>query len=95
MKKQIIGLLAAIFSALLLIGGAGCTANSEETAMKNKEKISVLIIGNSYSDDTIDLAYEVAKSAGINKIEIADLYYGGCSIDQHVSFANGDLAKYI
>lgn len=58
-----------------------------EVSAVNKEKISVLFIGNSYSDDTIDLAYNVAKSAGIKNIEIADLYYGGCTIDQHIEFA--------
>ena len=60
-----------------------------------EDKMSVLFIGNSFSDDTIALAYYVAKSAGIREIEIADLYYGGCTINQHVSFALNNEANYL
>ena len=65
------------------------------TVKKNTDKISVLFIGNSYSDDTIDLSYNVAKSAGFKTIEIATLYYPGCTIDEHLSFINQNKAAYI
>lgn len=65
------------------------------TVKRNKEKISVLFIGNSYSDDTIDLSYNVAKSAGFKNIEIATLYYPGCTINQHIDFMNKNEAAYI
>lgn len=60
-----------------------------------EESISVLIIGNSYSDDTIALAYKVAESAGIKNIKIADLYIGGCTINTHIDKANGNVADYL
>lgn len=65
------------------------------TVKANRERFSVLIIGNSYSDDTIAYAYRVAKSAGIKDVEVADLYYGGCTIDQHVNFAANNSSEYI
>ena len=65
------------------------------TVTKESDKISVLFIGNSYSDDTIDLSYNVAKSAGFKTIEIATLYYPGCTIDEHLSFINQNKAAYI
>lgn len=65
------------------------------TVKRNKEKISVLFIGNSYSDDTIDLSYNVAKGAGFKDIEIATLYYGGCTISQHIDFMRNNEAAYI
>lgn len=71
------------------------TSFEVEVSAVNKEKISVLFVGNSYSDDTIDLAYNVAKSAGIANIEIADLYYGGCTIDEHIDFATNNKENYI
>ena len=65
------------------------------TVKTNKNKISVLFIGNSYSDDTIDLSYNVAKSLGINNVEIATLYYPGCTIDQHLEFLRSNPRNYI
>lgn len=61
----------------------------------NRERLSVLIIGNSFSDDTIAYAYQVAKSAGIGNVEVADLYYGGCTIEQHVGFAENNSSAYV
>ena len=61
----------------------------------DKNKISVLFIGNSYSDDTIDLSYNVAKSLGIGNIDIATLYYPGCTINQHLDFLNTNPRCYI
>lgn len=58
-------------------------------------KLSVLFIGNSFSDDTIDLSYKIAESAGIKNIEIADLYIGGCTIDRHVQNLQNNSADYI
>ena len=58
--------------------------------------LKVLMIGNSYADDTINYAYEIAKSAGIpeENIVIADIYIGGCSIDTHWENAQSDAAVY-
>ncbi len=61
----------------------------------NRERFKVLIIGNSFSDDTIAYAYQVAKSAGIQDVEVADLYYGGCTIERHIGFAENNSASYI
>ena len=49
------------------------------------DRLKVLMIGNSYADDTINYAYEIAKSIGIpeENILIADIYIGGCSISTH------------
>ncbi len=61
----------------------------------DKNKISALFIGNSYSDDTIDLSHNVAKSLSIGNIEIATLYYPGCTINQHLDFLNTNPRCYI
>ena len=59
-------------------------------------KLKVLMIGNSFADDTIDWAYEVATSAGIpaSNVTVADIYIGGCSLDTHWSNAQNNSASY-
>lgn len=62
---------------------------------ENKSKISVLFIGNSYSDDTIDLSYNVAKGLGLDSVDIATLYHPGCTIDMHLNFLKSNPRNYI
>lgn len=65
------------------------------SVIENKRKFSALFIGNSYSDDTIDQSYKVAAALGIEDIEIATLYYPGCTIDEHLKFLNEKPRNYI
>ena len=60
-------------------------------------KLKVLMIGNSFADDTINYAYEIAKNSGIpaENIVIADIYIGGCSIDTHWSKAQNNSPDYV
>ena len=60
-------------------------------------RLKVLMIGNSFADDTINYAYEIAKSAGIpeENIVVADIYIGGCSINTHWSNAQTGAKAYI
>ncbi len=59
-------------------------------------KLKVLMIGNSFADDTINYAYEIAKSVGIpeENILIADIYIGGCSLATHWSNAQSNSPAY-
>jgi len=59
-------------------------------------KLKVLMIGNSYADDAINYAHEIAKSAGIpeENILIADIYIGGCSLATHWDNAQSNAAVY-
>ena len=59
-------------------------------------KLKVLMIGNSFADDTINYAYEIAKSLGIpsENIIVADIYIGGCTLDTHWANAQSNAAAY-
>ena len=59
-------------------------------------RLKVLMIGNSYADDTINYAYEIAKSVGIpaENILVADIYIGGCSLATHWENAQSNAAAY-
>lgn len=63
------------------------TAGEEEysyTVNVNKAKtLKVLMIGNSYADDTRYYVPYIANSLGFEEVIIGALYYGGCSLKQH------------
>lgn len=60
------------------------------------DKLKVLMIGNSYADDTINYAYEIAKNAGIpaENILVADIYIGSCSLETHWANAQSNAPAY-
>ncbi len=57
-------------------------------------ELKILCIGNSFSDDMTVHAYNVAKSLGIEKVYIANLYIGGCTVDRHADNAKNNAAAY-
>ena len=69
---------------------------SYNVQVKPANKLKVLMIGNSYADDTINYAYEIAKNVGIpeENILIADIYIGGCSLATHWSNAQSNAPAY-
>lgn len=59
------------------------------------QSLKILFIGNSYSDDTIQWAWQIATSAGLENVIVANLYRGGCTIEEHLSFLNRDSSPYV
>ena len=56
--------------------------------------IRVLCIGNSFSWDAVEQELvPLCAEKGI-EIEINNLYYGGCSLEQHAQFLMSDTAVY-
>ena len=47
------------------------------------KSISILFIGNSFSDDTEAYMVDILLNLGYTNIDIGNLYIGGCSIDTH------------
>ena len=45
--------------------------------------LRILAIGNSFSTDSMQYLYQIAKNAGVEEIVLGNLYYGGCSLDEH------------
>ena len=58
-----------------------------------KQDLNILMIGNSFADDTIFYAVRVAASYGIN-LNIYNSYISGCTIDQHYNNLLNDTASY-
>ena len=56
-------------------------------------KISVLMIGNSFSVDAARYTHQISLGSDV-EIELGVLYVGGCSLEQHVNFIKEGSAPY-
>lgn len=56
--------------------------------------IRILCIGNSFSWDAVEQELVPLCEASGVEVEIHNLYYGGCSLEQHVQFLLLDTAAY-
>lgn len=56
--------------------------------------LKILTIGNSFSDDTMEYLYSIAQSAGVEKVELGNLYIGGCTLDRHYENALTNAGSY-
>ncbi len=56
--------------------------------------MKILIVGNSHSGDTFWLLKEVFSDQYDGDVVLGYLYYSGCSINQHVSFAENNEYVY-
>lgn len=75
-------------------------ATEEETtaeSVQNTEppkSLKILAIGNSFSTDCMQYLWQIMKDGGVEEIVLGNLYYGGCSLDQHYKFFTSDSASY-
>lgn len=79
-----------------LVGG---TLNNVQLIMYNVQLtillvIRVLCIGNSFSWDAVEQELVPLCDAKHVQVEIHNLYYGGCSLQQHAEFLMKDTAAY-
>lgn len=58
------------------------------------DTIRILCIGNSFSWDAVEQELAPLCDAGKQPIIIGNLYYGGCSLEQHYTFLLKDTASY-
>lgn len=57
-------------------------------------ELSVLAVGNSFAQDTFTWLPLVAKALKFEKIRVARLFQGGCSINMHMENLEKDLPNY-
>ena len=57
------------------------------------KKISVLMIGNSFSVDAARYTHQISLNSDV-EIELGVLYVGGCSLEQHVNFIKEGSSPY-
>ena len=64
------------------------------TVEKETSKLRLLMIGNSFSQDTVNWLPGIAKSVGFTDIVIGNLVIGGCTIETHYNNSQNNTAAY-
>ena len=67
---------------------------SSQIETKEVPTVKVLMVGNSYAQDTMTYAHEIAASQGVNMV-CGVIYYGGCTVQQHATFIENKSPVYI
>ncbi len=101
MKELSKRLLSVLLLLCMLIGLVPATglfttkvSAAESWDVDEDGTLSILCIGNSFSRDAMEYVYQIASNLGITSIYLGNVYYGGCSLAQHWSYANSDSASY-
>ncbi|MBE6928576.1 MAG: DUF4886 domain-containing protein, partial [Ruminococcaceae bacterium] len=94
MKKSIalLLLLSVLFSALLPVVSQAAPAGTWD--VDGDGTLSVLAIGNSFSEDTLAYVWNIADNLGISDIYLGNLLTENGSLDDHWLNANADKAAY-
>lgn len=61
---------------------------------KEDGTLKILSIGNSFSVDSQEWLYQIAKSIGVKRVVLGNLYIGGCTLATHLSNARNDASAY-
>ena len=101
--KKIIALVLAMVMVMGVFAGCQTGGEPETTAAtvptqtpEEEAVLRVLAIGNSHTNDCTQLLYYVFnKEMPEQKVLIANMYYSGCSLAQHVDFETGDKPVYV
>ncbi len=59
-----------------------------------KDSLKVLMIGNSFSDDTIEYAWHIANDLGITDVTLGNLFIAGCDLNKHWTNVYREIADY-
>ena len=77
---------STLFALIVSVSGSYIFAQNDT--------IRILCIGNSFSWDAVEQELAPLCEEGKQPIIIGNLYYGGCSLEQHYTFLHKDTAAY-
>ena len=81
-----------ILSVSLILSFTLATQATAQT--KDDGTLRILAIGNSFSDDGTEYLPALLENLGVENVEVARLYVGGCTLEQHVNFYDNSEAAY-
>ena len=67
---------------------------SQNMTWRDDGELNILMVGNSFSDDTSYYLWKIAHSAGVENVTIGNLHIGGCELSAHLTYAQNDAAVY-
>ena len=81
-----------ILSVSLILSFTLATQATAQT--KDNGTLRILAIGNSFSDDGTEYLPALLENLNVKNVEVARLYVGGCTLEQHVNFYDNSEAAY-
>lgn len=96
-------MILASFAACGGTGGSGETGGDNvstqptvdrNTPLSDGKTLKVLAVGNSFSNNTTEYLYDIAKAEGLTDVVIGRLYISGCTLAKHVENAQNNAAAY-
>lgn len=97
---MIVLIICTVFSACNGTTGENETEGSTvatidpNAPLSDGKTLKVLAVGNSFSNNTTEYLYDVAKAEGVTDIVIGRLYISGCTLAMHVENAQENKAAY-
>ena len=82
---------AGEYEIIVSVGDVSCTYT---VTVVKATTLKILMIGNSFSQDTVMWMPGIAKSLGFTDIEVATLVIGGCTLETHCQNAKNNTAAY-
>lgn len=58
------------------------------------DELNIIFIGNSYSYYWVDEFWSMLHAAGYEKLTVCNVYYSGCTLEQHVNWMMENQANY-
>lgn len=101
--KKFLALCLSLLMVLSMFGCGNQTDTPETTTQapgptqspEEEATLRVLTIGNSHTNDTTNLLYEVFHAEMPDQaVLIGNMYYSGCPMNKHVQFANANSPEY-
>ena len=80
----------ALGIAMMLLLATPATAKRQDDGV-----LRILAIGNSFSDDGMEHLPALLENLGVKSVELARLYVGGCTLEQHARFHHQQEAAYM
>lgn len=85
--KRLFTLTVSLILSISLISQATAQTKDDGT-------LRILAIGNSFSDDGTEYLPALLENLNVENVEVARLYVGGCTLEQHVNFYDNSEAAY-
>ena len=85
--KRLFTLTVSLILSISLISQATAQTKDDGT-------LRILAIGNSFSDDGTEYLPALLENLNVENVEVARLYVGGCTLEQHVNFYDNNEAAY-
>lgn len=105
--KRILSVFLSVFMIFLLCTACGGNNEMNETQnttavtvdrnkpLSDGNTLKVLAVGNSFSNNTTEYLYDIAKAQGMTDVVIGRLYISGCTLAMHVENALGNKPEYV